>query len=165
MFGTVALQFKMKTTWRESKKVACKLILMEKYKSYEQAMKYLDLDTLKQRRIDLNLTFARKCLKSKKMKNLFPPNDGYHNMKTRNHEHFHVTHANTKRLQESPIIYMQDQLNNEIQRKKNLTTFGTFDSFILLSVNPCGYLDHCTHLSLKYSSLSLSLSLSAPILQ
>ena len=98
-------------------KVACKLILKEKYKSYEQALKYLDLDTLKQRRIELSLTFARKCLKSNKMKHLLPPNNGYHNMETRNHEHFHVNHANTKRLQDSPIIYMQNQLNNEIQRK------------------------------------------------
>ena len=99
-------------------KVALKLILKENYKSYEHALNYLELDTLKQRRIDLSLTFARKCLKSKKIKYLFPPNNGIHTMMTRNHEHFQVMHAHTNRLQESPVIYMQNQLNIEIQRKK-----------------------------------------------
>ena len=56
-------------------KVALRLILKEKYKSYENALNILQLDTLKQRRTDISLTFARKCLKSKKMKHLFPPND------------------------------------------------------------------------------------------
>ena len=101
-------------------KIACKLILKEKYKSYEYALKYLELDTLKQRRHNLSLTFARKCLKTKNMKHLFPLNNGYHNMKTRNHEHFYVKHTNTKRMQDSPIIYMQNRLTDHIQRKKEL---------------------------------------------
>ena len=41
-------------------------------------------------------------------------------MKTRNHEHFKVMHENTKRMQESPIIYIQNQLNIEIKRKQEL---------------------------------------------
>ena len=41
-------------------------------------------------------------------------------MKTRNPEHFKVLHANTKRMQEIPIIYMQSHLNNEIKSKQKL---------------------------------------------
>ena len=50
------------------------------------------------------------------MKHLFPPNIGNHEMETRNHEHYHVMHANTKRMHDSPIVYMQNQLNMEIKR-------------------------------------------------
>ena len=56
-------------------KVALKIILKEKYKTYENALNKLDLNTLKDRREDLCLNFTRKCLKSEKMKMLFPPND------------------------------------------------------------------------------------------
>ena len=50
------------------------------------------------------------------MKHLFPPNDKYHMMETRKYEHFKVFKANTNRLQESPIIYMQNLLNAEVKR-------------------------------------------------
>ena len=45
-------------------KVALKLMLKDDYKSYESALNILDLDTLKERRIQLNLEFTRKCLKN-----------------------------------------------------------------------------------------------------
>ena len=99
-----------------TQKTFSKLVLKEKYKNYENALNYLQIDTLKQRRIYLSLSFARKCLKNKKMKHLFPPNIGNHEMETRNHEHYHVMHANTKIMQDSPIVYMQNQLNMEIKR-------------------------------------------------
>ena len=96
------------------------MILKEKYHTYENALNSLELETLKDRRIHLSLSFSRKCLKSKQMKALFPPNESTHNMEIREHEHFKVFHANTNRLKGSSIIYMQNQLNNEIKRRKEL---------------------------------------------
>ena len=98
-------------------KVACKLILKEKYKSYENSLFLLGLEKLKERREYLCLSFARKCLNIDQMNKLFPPNIKEHIMETRNHEHFEVFQAYTSRLKESPIIYMQNLLNSEIKRK------------------------------------------------
>ena len=91
-------------------KVALKLIL--------KALPFLDLETLKDRRINLCLAFAKKCLGNPKMKQLFPPNNRIHTMFPRDHEHFQVYHANTERMKNSPIIYMQNLLNQNIKRKK-----------------------------------------------
>ena len=99
-------------------KVALKLVLKESYKSYENALNILDLETLKTRREYLCLKFARKCLKNPKMLGLFPPNDKHHIMETRDEEHFKVLYAHTNRYRDSPIIYMQTLLNNDIKRRK-----------------------------------------------
>ena len=98
-------------------KVALKTILGSEYKTYENAMNVLDLETLKVRREHLCLDFARKCLKNPKMKHLFPPNNRTHPMNPRTYEHFQVTKANTNRLKESPIVYMKNILNNEVKRR------------------------------------------------
>ena len=45
------------------------------------------------------------------MKDLFPLRDKKHGMITRNQEMFEIKKANTKRLQNSPVIYMQKLLN------------------------------------------------------
>ena len=99
-------------------KIALKIILKEDFRNYEHALNTLELEKLTIRREHLCLKFAQKCLKNPKMAKLFPPNKKEHNMKTRESEHFDVFHANTKRLQQSPIIYMQKLLNNEVRRKK-----------------------------------------------
>jgi hypothetical protein len=77
----------------------------------------LDLQTLDERREDLAVVFAQKCLANPKMKHLFPPNDKIHTMGLRQHAPFHVFKANTKRMQQSPIIYMQKLLNTEARSK------------------------------------------------
>ena len=91
-------------------KTALKIIYRNSYESYENALKISNLKTLKDRRKDLCLTFAKRCLKNETTKDLFPlnnqRNDGKHT-----HEKFKVYHANTSRLQKSPIIYMQHLLN------------------------------------------------------
>ena len=99
-------------------KIALKIILKDQYKSYENALKLLDLETLTERRSILSLKFAKKCLKNPKMKNLFPPSKNKHEMTKRNPEHFQVFHANTDRLRNSAIIHMQKQLNQEVTRRK-----------------------------------------------
>ena len=69
-------------------KVALQIILKDQYISYENALNYLQLESLKDRRINRGLRFARKCLGNPKMKELFPSNNRTHTMLPRNHEHF-----------------------------------------------------------------------------
>ena len=47
----------------------------------------------------------------KKNKDIFPLNSKSHKMETRNNEKFMVQHANTNRLKDSAVIYMQNLLN------------------------------------------------------
>ena len=117
-------------------KVALKIILKEKYKSYENALNFLELDTLKQRRIHMSLSFARNCLKTKNMKHIFPPNIGHNVMNTRYHEHFHVLHTNTKRMQDSLIIYLKNQLNNEIKIKQEFDKVWNSAQFLIVTSEP-----------------------------
>ena len=88
-----------------------KVILQEKYNGYKNALNKLDLESLSERRELLCLKFAQKCVKNNKTKNMFPLNNKYHNMNTRNTDKYQVQHANTGRLKDSSIIYMQNLLN------------------------------------------------------
>ena len=100
-------------------KSAVKIILNEKYTSYEQGLAKLGLDTLKSRRENLCLNFAKKCVKSDKLKHMFPKNLKSHDMSTRNEEAYVVQFANTGRLQKSPLIYMQKLLNEDELKSHN----------------------------------------------
>ena len=92
-------------------KSAVKIILQEKYKGYSQGLAQLGLEPLADRREQLCLSFAQKCLKNDKTKDIFPLNSKSHKMETRNNEKFMVQHANTNRLKDSAVIYMQHLLN------------------------------------------------------
>ena len=71
----------------------------------------LEMDTLKVRRQNLSLNFAIKSTKNKKMNHMFPKNIKLHLMETCQPEKCTVQHANTERLKKSPIIFMQNLLN------------------------------------------------------
>ena len=94
-------------------KSALKIILNGKYKSYKNALNTLEMDTLSNRREQLCLQFAKKCLKNPRLTHLFPLSNKNHQMKTRNTEKYAVQFANTSRLQDSAIIYMQKLLNQD----------------------------------------------------
>ena len=94
-------------------KSALRIILRKNYTTYEQALAQLGLESLKSRRETLCLKFARKCLNNEKLKHMFPKNLTKHDMNTRKNDKFKVQFANTGRLQKSPIIYMQNLLNQE----------------------------------------------------
>ena len=66
-----------------------------------------------ERRKNLCLKFAKKCCKGGKTKKMFPANEKQHGIITRNKKIYKVQHANTGRLQNSAIIYMQKMLNEE----------------------------------------------------
>ena len=94
---------------------AFKVILRNKYISYENACELLNMDTLYDRREAKCLKFAKGCLTDKHMKNMFPLN-----MKRRNHEKFQVNHARTSRYKDSTIIYMQKLLNMDSEKNRKL---------------------------------------------
>ena len=100
-----------KTDLERVQKTALKVIFGVKYKSYENALKILDVETLNDRRINLCLNFARKSSKHPKMKWMFPLNDKSHQMGTRRPPKYKVQHANTDRLKDSALIFMQNLLN------------------------------------------------------
>ena len=91
-------------------RVALKIILKDDYSDYEDALEQCSLSTLSDRRDDLCLSFAKNCVKNPKTKDMFPVNVQSYN--TRNPEKYFVTHANTGRLANSAIPYMQRLLNS-----------------------------------------------------
>ena len=85
-------------------KVALRIIFTDEYTSYENALNFTNLPTLKARRSKLCLNFALKCTKSPKTADIFPLRDSDAN--TRNPEKFEVTRAETGRLANSSIPFM-----------------------------------------------------------
>ena len=77
-----------------TQKCFTKLILGNKYKSYEESLLQLNLQTLEQRRQDLSLKFANDCLKNDKLKSLFKENPNHSN--TRHSEKFDVPLCHTQ---------------------------------------------------------------------
>ena len=93
-------------------KNALKIILGENYLTYEQALASTGLESLHERRDSLCLRFARNCLKTSSVSDMFPPNVVSPSaMNTRGREHFQVTKAKTERLKKSAIPHMQRLLN------------------------------------------------------
>ena len=90
-----------------------KIILGSRYQSFRKALDILDLEPLEQRREYLCLKFAQRCSKNEKTKKMFPLNEKIHGMDLRSKEIFKVQHANTNRLKNSAMIYMQKILNNK----------------------------------------------------
>ena len=97
-------------------KAAVRIILGKNYTNYENALIKADLEPLKKRRDELCKTFAEKCIESEHepTKKMFPRNKKKHSMKMRESNKFKINHANTLRLQQSAIPFMQRLLNNNI---------------------------------------------------
>ena len=97
-------------------KSAVRIIVGKDIKNYDDALIKADLDSLKDRRTELCMKFARKCVKSNKSKEMFPLRQKIHEMETREEEKYEVQHANTERLKNSAIPYMQ-RLMNEYEQQ------------------------------------------------
>ena len=93
-----------------------KLVLKQEYKDYETALLKLNLQSLEQRRKELCLNFSKDSIKYETLSDLFPTND--QTRETRNPEKYKVMHANTYRLRNSSIIYMQNLLNEEFKQEQ-----------------------------------------------
>ena len=92
-------------------KTCLKVIFGTSYTNYESALKQSNLTSLDERRKELCISFAKKCIANENTKDMFPLKPKNANWKTRFPEKYTVYHANTERLQRSPIIYMQKLLN------------------------------------------------------
>ena len=95
-------------------KIVLRVILVEQYKSYEQACQLLNVQTLKQRRTQLCLTFSLKILENEKFKDFFQPNQN--NCDIRSQEKFQVPFARTSRYQDSPKVYLTNLLNEHFNK-------------------------------------------------
>ena len=103
-----------------TQKTFCKLMLKEKYQTYEISLLLLNLDSLTERRNILSLKFAKSGIKNNKLNDLLPLTDKIHKMKTRKNEKYKVEFANTQRLKNASIITMQNLLNeNEENRLRS----------------------------------------------
>ena len=100
-------------------KAAIKIILGPEYKNhnYEENLIKADLDSLKQRRINLCTKFANESIKNEKTEKMFISKKKQHKMEMKNSEIFKIKHANTTRLQKSAIPYMKRLLNLEKNNK------------------------------------------------
>ena len=94
-------------------KVACHLILDNKYENYHDALTTLNLDSLSNRREKLCLKFAKNCLKHPIAKKMFPLNKKIsHNLRKR--EKYIVQSAKSSRLIHSTIPQLQRALNTHM---------------------------------------------------
>ena len=96
----------------EINKVALRIILGDSYQCYENALTITKLQTLHERRKDLCLKFAKKCLKNNRANDIFPLNT-VADTATRHREKYFVQMARTDRLAKSAVPYMQRLLNNQ----------------------------------------------------
>ena len=88
-----------------------KLILKNRYQTYQKSLSELNLTSLDSRRDQLCLKWALNCRKNEKTRHIFPLNDRKHNHHLRKIQKYFVQNANAERLKKSPIIYMQNLLN------------------------------------------------------
>ena len=72
----------------------------------------MKIETLYERRRNLLGVFGKKCLVLEQTKELFPFNDRELIMQTRNQEKYNILHANTERLKNSTVPYIQRVLNS-----------------------------------------------------
>ena len=83
-------------------KSAVRIIMDDKYRGYKKSLNFLDLESL-----------------NDKTKDMFPLNFKTHNMDTRYAEKYKVQHANTERLKNSSIIFMQMLLNEHDKKEEH----------------------------------------------
>ena len=78
----------------------------------------LQLKSLKDRREELCLKFAKKCLKIEKFQKFFPLNKKKHCMSMRDTERFELSKCGSSRYKRSAIPYMISMLNKYESQKR-----------------------------------------------
>ena len=99
-------------------RAAMRVVMGNKYEGYEEALKLMKLDSLRQRREKMALKFAQKSLKQERFSKLFPLNISRHNMKKRSPEKYLVNHTNSERYRKSAVPYLQRLLNKDFSKQK-----------------------------------------------
>ena len=96
-------------------KSATKIIMGNKYSDYDNALKFLQIDRLSERRKKLCLNFAKKSVKHEKAGKIFPLKQL--KKKLSSNEIYKVNFASTERYQKSTIPFLQSLLNKEEKSK------------------------------------------------
>ena len=101
-------------------KTFVKLILKKEYNNYENALLKLNLDTLASRRKKISLKFANDGIMNNTLTDLLmKKRENNTNIReVKKEEKYNVQFANTDRLKNSTIIYLQNLLNQEKFKKK-----------------------------------------------
>ena len=94
-----------------TQKTFVKLIMEGDYKNYTSSLRFLNLETLENRRKKLLVNFAKNSIVDGHFRDLFPKRTKTHSMETRKLEKYTVFHAITERYKSSPILTMQRMLN------------------------------------------------------
>ena len=94
---------------------------LDNYEGYDNALKSLRLEKLKDRRESLCLSFAKKCLRNEKVKSMFPLNRNKRSL--RNQNNFIIKFAATERYRKSAVPHMQNLLNEHEKMKAKLVRF------------------------------------------
>ena len=92
-------------------RVAFKVILGLEYTDYEQALQYLNMETLAKRRENKCISFGKKCANSQRHQHLFPRAMRNHEHNLRHPEPYEVNPARTESYKKSTVPYIQRLLN------------------------------------------------------
>ena len=103
-------------------KAAMKVIMGTRYQGYEEALKFMKIDSLKERRLKMALRFAKKSVRHSNFLSVFPLNKSDHTMMTRNPAKYVVKDSKTERMKKSAVPFLQRLLNEDNDKqKKDLT--------------------------------------------
>ena len=94
-------------------KNALRNILKERYIGYENSLHIVHLETLLKRREKLLYSFGKKSIHIEQTKHLFTRKKTIHEMNMRRPDIYEVIHANTERLRNSTVPYIQQLLNKK----------------------------------------------------
>ena len=108
---TAMLTVENVTDIERSKKIVLKIILGDRYQSYDQACLLLNIQSLEDRRKQLSLRFALACLKSDQHRHFFRQRTSTY-YKLRKIKSFEVPFCHTDRYYSSPIPYLTRLLND-----------------------------------------------------
>ena len=115
-------------------KAAMKVIMGVRYQGYEEALKFMKIDSLRERRIKMALRFAKKSVRQEHFSSLFPLAKNVHLMTKRNPERYVVRTANTQRMKTSAVPFLQRLLNDDIcKQRKDLSSLLQVNNGVLLN--------------------------------
>ena len=88
------------------------------YQGYKKALEHMKLDSLKERREKMALSFAKKSLNLDIFSNFFPLSKAKHLMTKRNPDKYVVNHAKTERYRRSAVPFLQRLLNDDYDKQR-----------------------------------------------
>ena len=115
-------------------KAAMKVIMGIRYQGYEEALKFMKIDSLKERRIKMALRFAKKSTRQDNFSSFFPLTQNDHLMNTRNPEKYVVKIAKTERMRRSAVPFLQRLLNEDnVKQRKDLSSLLQVNNGVLVN--------------------------------